>query len=285
MVTNSVAKSKGRSFRQALCERAQERRTWLCIGLDPDPAHLPPGLPPTAHGVSRFCTEIIEATADFAVAFKVNFAFFEALGPAGWQALRNVRDAVPYEIPVIADAKRGDIGNTARAYARAVFDALGFDAITVSPYLGWDSLAPFLQWPGRGVFVLCKTSNPGAGDLQDLTVDGQPLYMHVARSVLRLDGEADAGLVVGGTYPDALRDVRSLSDDLLLLVPGIGAQGATMAQSARHGANARGENALLAASRQILYPAAEGDRLEAARATATSLARESWTEANGRARS
>jgi orotidine-5'-phosphate decarboxylase len=227
---------------------------------------------------------MIEATADFAVAFKINFAFFEALGPAGWRALRDVRDAVPYEIPVIADAKRGDIGNTARAYARAVFDALGFDAITVSPYLGWDSLAPFLQWPGRGVFVLCKTSNPGAGDLQDLTVEGQPLYLHVARSVMRLDGEADAGLVVGGTYPEALQAVRSLSADLLLLVPGIGAQGAAMAEAARRGANARGDNALLSVSRQILYPSAEGDRLALARTAATSLARDSWpAEANRRA--
>ena len=191
----------------------------------------------SAAGVTRFCTEIIAATHDLAAAFKLNFAFFEAMGADGWQALEAVRRAIPAGVPVIADAKRGDIPNTAEAYARAIFEVLGFDAVTVSPYLGWDSILPFARRAGTCVFVLCKTSNPGASTFQDLLVDGMPLFLHVARDGLALQTSADLGFVVGATQPEALRTVRALSEDVLLLVPGVGAQGAQAATALQLGGN------------------------------------------------
>ncbi|GAC1320358.1 MAG: hypothetical protein NVSMB22_04660 [Chloroflexota bacterium] len=192
------------------------------MGLDPELEKLPAGVSRDAAGVVRFCIDIIAATQSYTLAYKPNVAFFEALGPEGWAALARVRDAIPSDIPVIADAKRGDLDNTARAYARAFFDVLHVDAITVSPYLGPDSLMPFMRYPGRCIFVLCKTSNPGAGHLQDLPVQGGPLYMEVARWSLELEGATEVGLVVGATQPDAVREVRTRFPAALLLLPGVG---------------------------------------------------------------
>jgi orotidine-5'-phosphate decarboxylase len=233
---------------------------------------LPLHLPRTADGVTTFCRDIIEATHEVAVCFKINFAFFEALGREGWAALDDVRRAVPSHIPVIADAKRGDIGNTDEAYARAILDVLAFDAITVSPYLGSDSVAPFAARPGKCALVLCKTSNPGADELQELQLSGEPLYAYVARRYLALESVGELGFVVGATQPEALKTVRALSQDLVLLVPGVGAQGATVEDALRYGANEAGENALAAVSRQILCASEGHDYARAAGHVARDLA-------------
>jgi orotidine 5'-phosphate decarboxylase subfamily 2 len=264
------------TFTDALQEQSGKKRSWLCVGLDPDLAMLPEGVPRTPEGVLRFCTEIIEATAHYVVAFKMQFAFFEALGPEAFRILKLVRKAVPVEIPVIADAKRGDIDSTSKAYASAILDFLGFDAVTVHAYPGWDSLVPFTSRLGKGVIVVCKTSNAGSSDLQDLEVDGEKLYMRVAREALALDVAADVGLVVGATQLDALRDVRALSEEVIILGPGIGSQGAQITEALAAGANTRGDNLLLAASRSIAFASRSRDYVESARAAAEKAATESW---------
>ena len=170
-------------FRDKLLAAARANDSLVCVGLDPSLDSLPTGISRDAEGIVAFNRAIVEATSDLVCAYKPNFAFYEALGPTGLEALRRTRDLIPAHIPTIADAKRGDVGNTARAYARAIFDHYGFDAVTASPYLGRDSLEPFFDYPDRGVFVLCRTSNPGARDLQDLSIDGEPLYRIVARLV------------------------------------------------------------------------------------------------------
>lgn len=274
MVTDSDAPCQPPGFAGRVRARARESGSWLCVGLDPDLSWLPAHLPATASGVVKFCTSIVDATAPWAACFKVNFAFFESLGPDGWRALSDVRAAIPRGIPVIADAKRGDIGNTDEAYARAILDLLDFDAVTVSPYLGRDSIAPFASRPGKCAIVLCKTSNPGAGDLQDRLIDGDPLYVHVAHTILSWETTGELGLVIGATQPDALRRIRALSQDVVLLVPGVGAQGASASEARRLAGNARGENALIAASRQILCASRDLDFATAAAGAAAALAAE-----------
>jgi len=213
-----------------------------------------------------------------AVAYKPNFAFYEALGADGWKALAEVRALIPATIPVIADAKRGDIGNTSAAYAKAILDVLAFDAVTVSPYMGWDSVARFMEYADKGVFVLGRTSNPGARDFQDIRVDGEELYMRVAREVMKLDAPADVGLVLGAGYPEALRRVRSLGANLLVLVPGVGAQGdAEVPETIAAGANDEGDNAVLSVSRHIMFASADRGYASAIRAAATRLARDTWS--------
>ena len=211
-------------FFSRLEARARQIDSLLCVGLDPHTADLSA---PTAAAARDFCLRLIEATADHAAAFKPNAAFFEALGPDGWAVLREVIDAAPEGVPMILDAKRGDIASTAEAYAQSAFAGLGADAITLSPYLGRDSLTPFLADPQRGVFLLCKTSNPGAADLQDLALAGssQTLWEHVADLACAWNENDNLGLVVGATHPDALRRVRQIAPELWILAPGVGAQG------------------------------------------------------------
>jgi uridine monophosphate synthetase len=242
-----------RSFFSTLEERARGIDSLLCVGLDPHPADLSQ---PSAQAAEAYCLRLIEATADLALAFKPNAAFFEIYGSAGWDALRRVIASVPPEVPLILDAKRGDIAPTARAYAQAVFQGLGAGAVTVNPYLGGDSLEPFLEDAGHGVFLLCKTSNPGSVDLQDLFVQSEDaailrLYEVVARLAQRWAQKDNLGLVVGATHPDALRRVRRLAPDLWFLVPGIGAQGGDLQQALQAGLRADGLGLLINASRTI----------------------------------
>lgn len=251
-------------FSQMLRARALARGSWLCIGLDPQLERLPQGVRRDPSGMADFCLAIVAATQDVAAAFKLNFAFFEAHGSRGWEALERVRAGIPPAVPVIADAKRGDIGSTSAAYANAVFDTLACDAVTVNPYLGWDALQPFMDYRGKALFVLGKTSNPGASTFQDLCVDGSPLYLRVAREALVQKSTAEIGLVVGATYPEALRRVRDLSQSVLLLVPGVGAQGARAGETHATASNDHGENALITMSRDILYASAGSDFAEAA---------------------
>jgi len=238
-------------FFSRLEARARQIDSLLCVGLDPHTADLPA---PTAAAAREFCLRLIEATADQAAAYKPNAAFFEALGPDGWAVLREVIAAVPDNVPVILDAKRGDIASTAEAYAQSAFVGLGADAITLSPYLGRDSLTPFLADPQRGVFLLCKTSNPGAADLQDLSLAGAPgqtLWERVA-DLARVWNEHDnLGLVVGATHPDALRRVRQIAPELWILAPGVGAQGGELDVALRAGVRADGLGLLVPVSRAI----------------------------------
>ena len=256
-------------FREKLESAATRNGSLLCVGLDPDPARLP------IESVGEFNRAIIEATADLVCAYKPNLAFYEALGEAGYAALRETLAAIPPHIPTIADAKRGDIGNTARAYASAVFDVLGFDAVTVSPYLGGDSLAPFIEREDRGVFVLCRTSNPGAADFQDLEVSSEkgirPLYEVVAERARSWNSRGNVGLVTGATYPEELGRVRELCPDMLLLIPGVGAQAGDLAAAVREGLDARGGGILVVAARGVLYASKGADFARAARGAAESL--------------
>jgi len=204
----------------------------LCVGLDPTLETLPAGVEHSPAGLLRFNQHIIEATADLVCAYKPNLAFYEALGEEGWTVLRETVRAVPAGIPVIADAKRGDVGSTAVAYAEAIFDRLGFDACTVSPYLGRDAVTPFADRPGRFAFVLCRTSNPSAVGVQDLLVQGEPLYVHIARQICLWGPPESVGLVVGTTDPDGARRAAAAAPDRWLLAPGLGAQGGDLAATA-----------------------------------------------------
>ncbi len=229
----------------------------LCVGLDPELEKLPAGLRGGPNPLFEFCRTIIDATAPFACAFKPNTAFFEAHGAHGWAQMAMVfahlRESHPAHF-TICDAKRGDIGSTNRGYVRAVYDDLGADAITLHPYLGREALAPFLDRADKAAIVLCRTSNPGAGELQDLLVEGRPLWQHVAD---RVRGEWNANrncmLVVGATWPDEMRTIRATAPELTFLVPGIGAQGGDIDAIVRAGLRADGKGLVLASSRAILY--------------------------------
>lgn len=221
------------SYLARLAARSAAVGTVLCVGIDPDPAALPPGFHPDVTGVERFARLLVEASAPVAAAFKPNLAFFEALGAGGLAVLERVRVAIPAGIPVIADVKRGDVETTVARQAVACYKVLGADAVTASPYLGLDALAAFLERDDRFVYVLCRTSNPGAGELQDLEVSAdpgtgapaEPLHRRVARRVAAAGLGERAGLVVGATASRELASIRDLVPGLAFLVPGVGAQG------------------------------------------------------------
>jgi uridine monophosphate synthetase len=238
-------------FFARLAARAQAVDSLLCIGLDPHAADLPE---PTPQAARQFCLRLIEATYPVAAAYKPNSAFFEAFGVEGLAVLKEVIAAVPPDVPVILDAKRGDIRSTAEAYARAAFHAFGAEAVTVNPYLGYDAIAPFLADPERGVFLLCKTSNPGAADLQDLPIAGgspELLYEHVARLAGGWNQADNLGLVVGATHPQALARVRALARELWILAPGVGAQGGDLQAALQAGLRPDGLGLLVPVSRAI----------------------------------
>jgi uridine monophosphate synthetase len=238
------------SFFSRLDERARKTGSLVCVGLDPHPADLHEQ---SASAVKQFCLRLVQATADQVAAFKPNAAFFEAMGPEGWQVLREIIALIPEDVPVILDAKRGDIASTAEAYAHSTFELLGADCITLSPYLGRDSLAPFLQNPDHGCFLLCKTSNPGASDLQDLPLANNAgmLYEKVARLAQEWDLRGNVGLVVGATQPESLRRARQSAPGLWFLAPGIGTQGADLTTALQNGLRADGLGMLLNVSRSI----------------------------------
>jgi len=258
------------NFIEKLTSAARKNKSLLCVGLDPDPKLMPDKV-----GIFEFNKAIIDATSDLICAYKPNFAFYEALGNEGLDALKRTVDYLPENIPAIADAKRGDIGNTAKAYAEAIFSHFNFDATTVNPYLGFDSVEPFIQYHDKGIFVLCRTSNAGAVDFQSLQCEMEnrrlPLFEIVALRASQWNTHGNIGLVVGATYPEELRLIRQSYPDMPLLIPGIGTQGGDLALTVHYGVDARGEKAIINSSRQIIYASGEKDFVEAARRAASTL--------------
>jgi orotidine-5'-phosphate decarboxylase len=243
-----VSEAARATYLERLAARSEATGTVLCLGIDPDPAGLPAGFPADIQGIERFAILVLEAALPFAAAVKPNLAFFEAYGAAGWAALERVRARIPADVPVVADAKRADIDSTSARQVVGYFDALGVDAVTVSPYLGEDAIAGYLERPDRFAYVLCRTSNAGAADIQGLRVrarwdsDGaytapdEPLWARVARDVQAWGPGGTVGLVVGATAPEELRAIRSIAPGLAILVPGVGAQGGSVGPVLQHGA-------------------------------------------------
>jgi orotidine-5'-phosphate decarboxylase len=258
------------NFIEKLAKASRKNRSLLCVGLDTDPALIP-----AETGLFEFNKAIIDATADLVCAYKPNIAFYEALGNEGLDALKRTRDYIGGDIPVIVDAKRGDIGNTARAYARSLFEYYNFDATTASPYLGYDSLEPFINYKDRGVFILCRTSNPGAVDFQSLSCKAEGgykmLFEIVAEKVNSWNSQGNLGLVVGATYPEELKLMRQRYPDMLLLIPGVGTQGGELSLVARYGVDAGRQRTIINSSRQILYASKGKDFAGAARKVAREL--------------
>lgn len=252
-------------FFQRLARAQARNRSLLCVGLDPDPARLPsPFRKGSGADIARFNRAIVEATADIACAYKPNWAFYEAMGIEGMRALEKTLEAIPRGIPCIADAKRGDIGNTARMYARSLFDTWGADAATVSPYMGLDTLEAFLEYADRAVYVLCLTSNPGAADFET----PKRLYLEVARRLAEADTKGNVGLVVGATQNRRIAAVRKAAPDLPFLLPGVGSQGGSARGAVRGAWGERPGSVLVNASRSILYASDGGDFAQAARRAA-----------------
>lgn len=253
-------------FVEKLRAAQQKNQSFLCVGLDPDPELMP------HPDVASFLNEIVEATKDLVCAYKPNLAFFEALGVGGMQTLLESIQGVPAYIPIIADAKRGDIGNTARFYARALFETYDFDAATVNPYGGRDAVEPFTDYRERGVFIWCRGSNPGAADVQDLAMDGGgALYEEIARRARDWNEHGNVGLVAGATWPEQIARVREICPDQVLLVPGVGAQEGELESAAGAAFDSGGEGLIVNASRAVLYASRSGDYAGNARRAAGAL--------------
>ena len=261
------------NFIDQLAEAGTLNQSMLCVGLDPEPSRFPTGITRDAEGIHDFCARIVEATADLVIAFKPQIAYFAAHRAEAQleRLIARMREVAP-KVPVILDAKRGDIGSTAEQYAKEAFERYGADAVTLSPFMGFDSVEPYLKYKGKGAFLLCRTSNPGGDDLQNqrlASVEGQPLlYEHVARLAQgpwNLNGQL--GLVVGATYPQEIERVRALAPTLPLLIPGVGAQGGDAVATVRAGWRPDGP-IVVNSSRAILYAGKGTDFADAARAVA-----------------
>ncbi len=263
------------AFTQKLAAATKRNRSLLCVGLDVDPSLAPSHLVGQPGWIERFALGIVDATADLVCAFKPNLAFYEALGLDGFWGLQRVLEGLPRDVVSIGDAKRGDVENTAAAYARAMFEAWGFDATTVSPYVGFDALEPFFDYADRGVLVLCKTSNPGSGELQDLPVwastGTHSVHELIAHRAVGLNNQGNCGLVVGATYPAQLARVRAIAPDLPILVPGVGAQAGDLESAVAAGLDARGGGLMVNASRSVMYAGRGTDWQDAARRAALEL--------------
>ena len=261
------------NFIQALRDRWNSASSLVCVGLDPEPAKFPARFANDPDAVFNFCRAIVDATAQYVCCFKPQIAHFAAIGAedALGRLITHIHATHP-GIPVILDAKRGDIGSTAQHYAAEAFERYRADAVTANPYLGHDSLQPFLDFADRGVVILCRTSNPGAADLQDLDVGGRPLYQRVAETVARdWNGHGNCALVVGATWPTQLRAVRAIVGDMPLLVPGVGAQGGDVEAVVTHAKTADGTGLVVSSSRAILSASNGADFAEAAACAAQAL--------------
>ncbi|HZQ50299.1 MAG TPA: orotidine-5'-phosphate decarboxylase [Candidatus Dormibacteraeota bacterium] len=237
------------SFFDRLRALAKERRSQVCIGLDPDPERIDGG----AAGALRHCREVARQTEEYTICFKPNSAFWEQYGPDGWKALLELHEEFA-QTPFLFDAKRGDMGNTMKAYATAAFNTLAMDAATIHAYMGSDSIQEFTRYEDRGVYVVCRSSNPGAEDLQHLEPDRKPLFMHVAELAEKMNEHGNVGLVVGATAPDAIAEVRRHSK-LPFLIPGAGVQGGDVAGSVKAAWNGDPASCLIASSRSVMFAA------------------------------
>ncbi len=260
------------TFLQKLSSAWTANNSLLCVGLDPDVNKFPAELADQPDAIYAFCKAIVDATADLACSYKPQIAYFAALRAEDQlEAIcRYIRTTYP-NIPIILDAKRGDIGATAEQYAREAFERYDADAVTVNPYMGFDSVAPYLEWKDRGAIVLCRTSNAGGSDLQFLDVGGKPLYQHVAQLVAdKWNTNGQCSLVVGATFPNEIAQVRALIGDMPLLIPGVGAQGGDVESTVRAGRIANGTGMMINSSRAILYakPVADETYAQAARRVA-----------------
>jgi orotidine-5'-phosphate decarboxylase len=249
------------TFIQKLSSAWTTNNSLLCVGLDPDVNKFPAELSNQSDAIYIFCKSIIDATADLACSFKPQIAYFAALRAEDQlEAIcRYIKTTYP-NIPIVLDAKRGDIGATAEQYAREAFERYDADAVTVNPYMGFDSVAPYLEWKDRGAIVLCRTSNAGGSDLQFLDVGGKPLYQHVAQLVAdKWNTNGQCALVVGATFPNEIAQVRALVGEMPLLIPGVGAQGGDVESTVRAGRTANGSGMMINSSRAILYAKQIGD--------------------------
>jgi len=267
--------SRTNSFNQQLQLAWASQGSMLCVGFDPDPKRLPPSLQGKPEGIFEFCREIADATADLVCAFKPQFAYFASQRAEAQleKLIKHLKDKYP-NIPVILDSKRGDIGSTADHYALEAFERYGADAVTVNPYMGFDTIEPYLKHAGKGVIVLCRTSNPGGSDLQFLNVNSdEPLYLHVAKlASQKWNSSGQISLVVGATFPEEIARVRAIVGDMPLLIPGIGAQGGDIDSTVKAGCitGAPGTGMIINSSRAILYASSGSDFAKAARAVAQS---------------
>lgn len=266
--------SRTNTFNQQLQSAWTSQGSMLCVGFDPDPKRLPPSLQGRPEGIFEFCRDIADATADLVCAFKPQFAYFASQRAESQleKLIGHLKNKYPH-IPVILDSKRGDIGSTAEHYALEAFERYGADAVTVNPYMGLDSIEPYLSHSGKGVIVLCRTSNPGGSDLQFLNVspNGEPLYLHVAKlAAQHWNSSGQLSLVVGATFPEEIAKVRALVGEMPLLIPGIGAQGGDVDATVKAGSilNKPGTGMMINSSRAILYASSNSDFAEAARGVA-----------------
>lgn len=258
-------------FIQKLKSASSKNNSLLCVGLDTELEKIPKFLLQEKDPIFAFNQAIIDSTLDLVCAYKPNLAFYEAYGIKGLEALKITCEYIPKDIPIILDAKRGDIGNTSKMYAKAIFEEFKADGVTLSPYLGGDSLSPFLEYEDKCGFILCLTSNAGAKDFQLLNFEGKPLYKIVAEKVLSWNKKGNCGLVVGATYPEQLKEIREIAPDLPILIPGVGAQKGDVELTVRYGTDKNGDLAIINSSRGILYASSEKDFAQASREEAKKL--------------
>lgn len=260
------------SFPENLKQASDRNQSLLCVGLDPDSRYL------GDRDLFDFCKEIVEATVDLVSCYKLNLAFYEYHGSEGYRVVEKLVEFIDGRVPVIGDAKRNDIGNSSSFYAKGVFETFGFDAIVVNPYLGRDSLEPFFEYTNKGIFVLCKTSNPGGGEFQNLNVllDGKqmPLYQVVALKAKSWNESKNLGLVVGATYPEEAREIRDICPEMPILMPGIGAQGGELESSVKASLNAEKGGLIVNVSRGVIYSSEGDDFAESARVSADQMRRQ-----------
>lgn len=268
-------------FTDLLEKQSIQNRSLLCVGLDPDPARFPAQFAGRENAVLEFCWEIVKATADLACAYKPQIAYFSSLGAEAEleELIARIHEAYP-SMPVILDAKRGDIGSTAKHYAKEAFERFKADCVTLSPYMGSDSVAPYLEYEDKGAFILCRTSNKGGNDFQMLECSGRPLYQIVASRVSEWNTNGQLGLVIGATYPEEIKAVREIVPEMNFLVPGVGAQGGDIDACVKAGQTALGAGMVINSSRAILYASSAEDFAEKARTEALRT-REAINKARG----
>ncbi|MFQ5822695.1 MAG: orotidine-5'-phosphate decarboxylase [bacterium] len=259
------------NFLERFLHITKKQNSLLCVGLDPDIHRIPKIVTFDPEPLFKFCAEIITSTKHAAAAFKLNFAFFEAEGSKGWSVLEKLVELIPTTTLKIADAKRGDIGSSSEMYAAAILERLGFDAVTVNPYLGRDSIEPFLHWPEKGAFILCLTSNPGSKDFQYFSDGSKTLFTKVLEQAKIWNNRQNCGLVVGATHPKELQTLREVAPNLPFLIPGLGVQGGDLKAAVMHGTDEFGQMALFNTSRSIIYKSCGSDFAEAAQREAELL--------------